>query len=72
MSSFLRGLVELESSRKRTAERKARISPRLLLEDDELGRTFRAGDTVRDSVTGGEGRVERVEVRRVIIPTARR
>lgn len=54
------------------AERRANVAPRLLVDEDETGRTFRVGDLVRDSVTGVQGRAERVETRRVIIPPARR
>ena len=67
----MRGLEGLASARARIEKRRAKISPRLLVEDEEIGRRFRAGDLVNDSVTGGQGRVERVEVRRVIIPPAR-
>ncbi len=68
----MRGLEGLASARARIEKRRQKISPRLLVEDEEIGRRFRAGDLVKDSVTGGQGRVERVEVRRVIIPVARR
>ena len=67
----MRGLEGLAGARARLEKRRAKISPRLLVEDEELGRLYRAGDMVKDSVTGGQGRVERVEIRRVIIPVAR-
>lgn len=68
----MRGLEALDRGRARMAERRANVAPRLLVDEDETGRTFRAGDVVRDSVTGVQGRAERVETRRVIIPPARR
>jgi len=72
MSSFMRGLEALSDARARLDKRRAQLSPRLLVDDDDLGRAFRAGDIVRDTVTGGRGRAERIEVRRVILPLTRR
>lgn len=72
MSSFLRGLTHLRAGRDRIVARRRELSPRLLVDDDELGRVFRVGDRVRDVVTGGSGHVERVENRRVILPASRR
>lgn len=68
----MRGLEALAGARERLDKRRAKLSPRLLVDDDDLGRAFRAGDIVRETVTGGRGRVERVETRRVILPLARR
>lgn len=68
----MRGLEALELARERMKKRRAEVAPRLLLDEDETGRTFRVGDRVRDSVTGGIGIAERIEVRRVILPLARR
>lgn len=68
MSSFIRGLEHLKRARARCASIRDDLSPRLLVDDERASQTFRSGDVVRDSVTGGSGRVERVETKRVLIP----
>lgn len=72
MSSFMRGLEALRASREKTMPRRRELSPGSLGVDERFGRRFRVGDVVRDSVTGGVGRVERVTTRRILVPPAKR
>ena len=66
------GLEALRASREKTMSRRRELSPRSLGVDELFGRRFRVGDVVRDSVTGGVGRVERVTTRRILVPPAKR
>lgn len=67
----MRGLERIARARVATDKRRAELQARLLVDDEHLGRSFRAGDKVQDTTTGERGHVERVEVRRVIIPVTR-
>lgn len=72
MSSFLRGLSELERLRAdRELERPAASSSDLTADPLE-GARFREGDRVLDPVTGERGEVVRVTFRHVTIPVTRR
>ena len=72
MSSFMHGLAALRDSRDKAMSRRRGLSPGSLGVDERFGRRFRVGDVVRDSVTGGIGRVERVTTRRILVPPAKR
>lgn len=71
MSDLLRGLAGLRSAAEKIARGRARMATEKIAGDPELGQTFHEGDVVRDPETGLEGRVARVEVRHVVVPTAR-
>ena len=68
----MRGLEGLRAAQTRTTAARRKLSPRSLGVDERFGRRFRAGDVVRDSVTGGIGHVERVTVRKFLLPPAER
>lgn len=65
------GLTALARGRAALDKRRAKIQAHLLVDDEHLGRSFRAGDQVKDTTTGEIGHVERVEIRRVILPVTR-
>lgn len=70
MSDLLRGLAELRAAAEKQARARATMTTEKIAGDPELGQSFHEGDVVRDPETGLEGRVERVQVRRVAVPAS--